>query len=192
MTTKAPLVVIVGSGFGGLAAAKGLRGARLIIRRRANDGEAVLAKDNTRNFTMAIEKAVYTAHARATGGRVGTAKSDDGQIDLKLDRPIEMGGKGNGTNPEQLFAAGYAACFIGALRVVAGKRHIRIPEDVAIDSAVSFDPFMSRSRSPWKSSQARKPTVMGEEFVLIQRKEDDSRSVLLLAMDLNQHCHENL
>jgi lipoyl-dependent peroxiredoxin len=71
---------------------------------------------------MAIEKAIYTARAKAMGGRVGTAKSDDGQIDLKLDRPVEMGGKGNGTNPEQLFAAGYAACFIGALRIVAGKR----------------------------------------------------------------------
>jgi lipoyl-dependent peroxiredoxin len=90
---------------------------------------------------MAIEKAIYTARAEATGGRVGTAKSDDGQIDLKLDRPVEMGGKGNGTNPEQLFAAGYAACFIGALRVVAGKLHIRIPEDVAINSAVSFGPL---------------------------------------------------
>jgi lipoyl-dependent peroxiredoxin len=90
---------------------------------------------------MAIEKAIYTARAKAMGGRVGTAKSDDGQINLKLDRPIEMGGKGNGTNPEQLFAAGYAACFIGALRVVAGKRHIRIPEDVAIDSEVSFGPL---------------------------------------------------
>jgi osmotically inducible protein OsmC len=90
---------------------------------------------------MAIEKAIYTARAKAMGGRVGTAKSDDGQINLKLDRPVEMGGKGNGTNPEQLFAAGYAACFIGALRVVAGKSHIRIPEDVAIDSAVSFGPL---------------------------------------------------
>jgi lipoyl-dependent peroxiredoxin len=94
---------------------------------------------------MAIEKAIYTARAEATGGRVGTAKSDDGQIDLKLDRPVEMGGKGNGTNPEQLFAAGYAACFIGALRIVAGKRHIRIPEDVAIDSAVSFGPLAGES-----------------------------------------------
>ena len=55
---------------------------------------------------MAIEKAIYTARATAMGGRVGTAKSDDGQINLKLDRPVEMGGKGNGTNPEQLFAAG--------------------------------------------------------------------------------------
>jgi len=90
---------------------------------------------------MAIENAIYTARARAMGGRVGTAKSDDGQINLKLDRPVEMGGKGNGTNPEQLFAVGYAACFIGALRVVARKRHIRMPEDVAIDSAVSFGPL---------------------------------------------------
>jgi Ohr subfamily peroxiredoxin len=90
---------------------------------------------------MTIEKVIYTARARAMGGRVGTAKSDDGQIDLKLDRPVEMGGRGDGANPEQLFAVGYAACFIGALRVVAGKRHIRIPEDVAIDSAVSFGPL---------------------------------------------------
>jgi lipoyl-dependent peroxiredoxin len=90
---------------------------------------------------MAIEKAIYTAHARVTGGRIGAAKSDDGQIDLKLDRPVEMGGKGEGTNPEQLFAAGYAACFIGALRVVAGKRHIRVSETVAVDSAVSFGPL---------------------------------------------------
>jgi lipoyl-dependent peroxiredoxin len=87
---------------------------------------------------MSIEKAIYTARAKAMGGRIGRVKSDDGQIDLKLDRPVEMGGKGNGTNLEQLFAAGYAACFIGALKVVAGKRNIRIPEDVAIDSAVSF------------------------------------------------------
>jgi osmotically inducible protein OsmC len=90
---------------------------------------------------MSIEKVIYIARAKAMGGRVGTAKSDDGQIDLKLDRPVEMGGKGNGTNPEQLFAVGYAACFIGALRVVAGERHIRIPEEVAIDSAVSFGPL---------------------------------------------------
>jgi Ohr subfamily peroxiredoxin len=90
---------------------------------------------------MSIEKVIYTARAKSMGGRVGSARSDDGQIDLKLDRPVEMGGKGNGTNPEQLFAAGYAACFIGALRVVAGKRHIRVPEEVAIDSAVSFGPL---------------------------------------------------
>ena len=90
---------------------------------------------------MSIENAIYTARAKAMGGRIGRVKSDDEQIDLKLDRPVEMGGKGNGTNLEQLFAAGYAACFIGALKVVAGKRNIRIPEDVTIDSAVSFGPL---------------------------------------------------
>jgi len=56
-----------------------------------------------------------------------------------------MGGKREGSNPEQLFAAGYAACFIGALRVVAGNRHIRISEDVAIDSAVSFGPLKEQA-----------------------------------------------
>jgi hypothetical protein len=79
---------------------------------------------------MAIEKAIYTGRAKAMGGRVGTAKSDDGQINLKLDRPVEMGGKGNGTNPEQLFAAGYAACFIGALRVV--QRQARVHRGLGI------------------------------------------------------------
>jgi osmotically inducible protein OsmC len=83
------------------------------------------------------------------GGRVGTAKSNDGPINLKLDRPVEMGGKGNGTNPEQLFAAGYPACFIGALRVVGGKRHIRIPEDVGLDSAVFLWPYKGTSGRIW-------------------------------------------
>src|ERR1700733_11071620 len=90
---------------------------------------------------MSIEKVIYTARAKAMGGRVGAAKSDDGQIDLKLDRPVEMAVKGKGANPEQLFAVGYAACFIGALRVVAGERHIRIPKGVAIDWGVSFGPL---------------------------------------------------
>ena len=90
---------------------------------------------------MAIEGVIYTARATATGGRVGTAKTDDGQLNLQLDRPKEMGGKGAGTNPEQLFAAGYAACFIGALKVVAGKRHMRVPQEVSIDSEVAFGPL---------------------------------------------------
>ena len=64
---------------------------------------------------MSIEKVICTARVKVIGGRVGTAKSEDGQSDLKLDRPVEMDGKGNCTNLEQLFAAGYAACFIGAL-----------------------------------------------------------------------------
>jgi lipoyl-dependent peroxiredoxin len=90
---------------------------------------------------LSIAKTIYTARAKATGGRTGTAKTADGQLDLRLDRPREMGGRGTGTNPEQLFAAGYAACFIGALKVVAGKQHIRVPEDVSIDSEVAFGPL---------------------------------------------------
>jgi osmotically inducible protein OsmC len=65
--------------------------------------------------------AIYTAHAHAVGGREGTAKTDDGHLDVKLGYPKSMGGNGEGTNPEQLFAAGYGACFLGALGLVARK-----------------------------------------------------------------------
>jgi Ohr subfamily peroxiredoxin len=89
---------------------------------------------------MALEKIVYTAHVTATGGREGTAKSDDGSLEVKLDTPKQMGGHNNGTNPEQLFAAGYAACFIGAMRFVAASRKEQIPADTFIESRVSFGP----------------------------------------------------
>jgi len=68
---------------------------------------------------MALEKVVYTAHAKATGGRDGIGKTDDGKLEVKLQLPKEMGGTGEGTNPEQLFAVGYAACFIGAFGPLA-------------------------------------------------------------------------
>ncbi len=89
---------------------------------------------------MALGKIVYTAHATATGGREGTAKSDDNKLDVKLGMPKQMGGKDDGTNPEQLFAAGYAACFIGAIKHVAQTQKIQLPEDLSINSAVSFGP----------------------------------------------------
>ncbi|MGI4829976.1 MAG: organic hydroperoxide resistance protein [Janthinobacterium lividum] len=89
---------------------------------------------------MALEKVVYTAHAVATGGREGVAKTDDGHLDVKLGLPKQMGGKDDGTNPEQLFAAGYAACFIGAIKFVAGTQKLKLPDDVSIDSSVSFGP----------------------------------------------------
>ena len=89
---------------------------------------------------MALEKVVYTAHAKATGGREGTAKTDDGLLDVKLGLPKQMGGKDDGTNPEQLFAAGYAACFIGAMKFVAGTQKIQLPADTSINSSVSFGP----------------------------------------------------
>lgn len=79
---------------------------------------------------------VYSAHAHTVGGRQGTAKSDDGHLDVKLAYPPALGGDGNGTNPEQLFAAGYGACFTGALGLVARNEKIALGEhsvDVTVD-----------------------------------------------------------
>ncbi len=84
---------------------------------------------------------VYTAHAHATGGREGQARSDDGLLDVKLVVPKAMGGMGGGVNPEQLFAAGYAACFLGALKFVAGKEKVAIPADTRVDGAVGIGPI---------------------------------------------------
>ncbi len=95
---------------------------------------------------MALDKVVYTAHALATGGRDGVAKSDDGKLDVKLDPPKVMGGGGTGTNPEQLFAAGYAACFIGAMKFVANTQKLKLPDDVSIDSDVSFGPLANGAK----------------------------------------------
>ena len=89
-------------------------------------------------MTTKIEKVVYQAHATATGGRDGSAKSSDGLLDVKLAVPKEMGGAGGGVNPEQLFAAGYSACFIGAMKFVAGQEKIALPADVSIDATVGI------------------------------------------------------
>ncbi len=91
---------------------------------------------------MSIPKVLYTAHATATGGRDGRATSSDGVLDIKLSTPRELGGAGGeGTNPEQLFAAGYSACFLGALRFVAGKENIALPADATIEGAVGIGPI---------------------------------------------------
>ena len=83
---------------------------------------------------------LYTAKAHVTGGRAeGHGRSDDGALEVDLRLPPEMGGTGGGTNPEELFAVGYAACFEGALGVV-GRRAKADTEDAAIDSAVSLSP----------------------------------------------------
>ncbi|UJF24923.1 organic hydroperoxide resistance protein [Suttonella sp. R2A3] len=82
---------------------------------------------------------LYSTLVKVNGGRSGTAKSDDGKLDITLDTPESLGGKGGpGTNPEQLFAAGYAACFIGATQLVAGKQGIDVPADFNIDSHVTL------------------------------------------------------
>ncbi|HET6835941.1 MAG TPA: organic hydroperoxide resistance protein [Acidimicrobiales bacterium] len=87
-----------------------------------------------------MTKVLYTAHAQVTGGRVnGHGRTSDGQLEVDLRVPEEMGGPGGGTNPEELFAVGYAACFEGAL--VAGARRRRLDAgDATIDSAVSLFP----------------------------------------------------
>jgi osmotically inducible protein OsmC len=81
---------------------------------------------------MTIE-AIYTAESTATGGgRDGHVKSSDGRLDFDTRPPKEMGGSGEGTNPEQLFSAGYAACFLGALRLVAGKAKVKLDDATGV------------------------------------------------------------
>ncbi|CAN7342509.1 organic hydroperoxide resistance protein [Trinickia sp. LjRoot230] len=88
---------------------------------------------------MSIEKVLYRAHARATGGRDGRAVVPASNLDLKLTTPRELGGAGgDGTNPEQLFAAGYSACFLGALKFVAAREKIALPADVSIEGSVGI------------------------------------------------------
>ena len=89
-----------------------------------------------------LEKVLYRAVATSTGGRDGRAISSDQVLDLKLTTPKELGGAGApGTNPEQLFAAGYSACFIGALKVVAAKEKAALPPDLAITATVGIGPI---------------------------------------------------
>ncbi|OCJ07975.1 peroxiredoxin [Rhizobium sp. AC44/96] len=82
-----------------------------------------------------IEKVLYTGKTHTTGGRDGLVRSDDAQLDVKLSPP---GTAQPGTNPEQLFAAGWSACFIGAMGLAAGKRKLRLPADTAVDAEVDL------------------------------------------------------
>ena len=84
---------------------------------------------------------LYTANATATGGRDGRAISSDQQLDVQLSTPRELGGAGGtGTNPEQLFAAGYSACFIGAMKFVAAAQKLALPADVSVQGQVGIGP----------------------------------------------------
>jgi len=84
---------------------------------------------------IAVEKVLYTAKTHTTGGRDGASQSSDGRLEVKLSSP---GGPGTGTNPEQLFAAGWSACFIGAMQVAAAERKVRLPADRAVDAEVDL------------------------------------------------------
>ncbi len=92
-------------------------------------------------MTTQLDKILYTAHAHTTGGRDGRSVTDDGILDVKLALPKVMGGAGGATNPEQLFAAGYSACFMGAIKHVAGLKKIAVPADAAIDASVDLGPI---------------------------------------------------
>jgi osmotically inducible protein OsmC len=84
-------------------------------------------------------KTLYTAHGSATGGREGQAATDTGNVKLVLNTPKELGGGGGeGTNPEQLFAMGYSACFLGALKFVAGKEKVKIPDDAKVSADIGI------------------------------------------------------
>ena len=85
--------------------------------------------------------ALYTAHGHATGGRDGEGASDDGKVKVKLSVPEGLGGDdGPGTNPEQLFSVGYSACFLGALKVVAGKEHVKLPPETKVSAEIGVGP----------------------------------------------------
>ena len=89
-----------------------------------------------------LQQTIYRGIATSTGGREGTATSNDGKLDLALSTPKELGGAGGeGTNPEQLFAAGYSACFIGALKHVAAAEKVALGKDVQITAEVAIGPI---------------------------------------------------
>ena len=84
---------------------------------------------------------IYKTQATATGGRDGAARSEDGSVDVKLVVPKEMGGPGgDGANPEKLFAAGYSACFLGAMKAVSAKVGVKVPADATVTAEVGFGP----------------------------------------------------
>lgn len=88
---------------------------------------------------MSIEKVLYRTQATAIGGREGSASSSDGALQVQLSTPRELGGAGGpGTNPEQMFAAGYSACFLGALKFVAGQEKLKLPDTTSVTGTVGI------------------------------------------------------
>jgi lipoyl-dependent peroxiredoxin len=108
-------------------------------------------------------RVLYTAHAHVTGGRVnGHGVSSDGALDVQLRPPVETGGPGGGTNPEQLFAVGYAACFEGALGAAARRERVEV-DDVAIDSRVSLMPTQDRGFAVGVEMDVTLPSIKDTE-----------------------------
>ncbi|EKN01408.1 MULTISPECIES: organic hydroperoxide resistance protein [Acidocella] len=90
---------------------------------------------------MSVKEVLYKAHGHATGGRAGKGATDDNKVNVTLSVPKGLGGDdGPGTNPEQLFSVGYSACFLGALKVVAGKEKVKLPEDTKVSAEIGIGP----------------------------------------------------
>ena len=87
-----------------------------------------------------LDQVLYTATVHTTGGRDGRSVADDQRLEVTLAVPPAMGGDGKGTNPEQLFAAGYSACFMGALKHVASQKQVKVPAESSIDASVLIGP----------------------------------------------------
>lgn len=116
-----------------------------------------------------MAKVLYTAEAHVTGGRVaGHGRTSDGALEVDLRTPSEMGGEGGGTNPEQLFAVGYAACFEGALAVVARRRKLEVG-DVEIDSKVMLVAGEDRVFTIAAELDVTLPSVEGDDAVELVR-----------------------
>lgn len=91
---------------------------------------------------MSVENVLYKTSMQSSGGREGSSKAADGSLELTLSTPKELGGAGgNGTNPEQLFAAGYSACFLGAMKFVAGRDKLPISSDTSVSATVGIGPI---------------------------------------------------
>ena len=126
---------------------------------------------------MAIDQAVYTAQATSTGGRAGSTKSSDGRISLNLSTPKALGGDdGPGTNPEQLFAAGYSACFIGAMKAVAAKQKISLPAEVSNTAEVAIGP-MSGKPGAFSITVAMKISIPGMDKAVAEKLVKDAHEV---------------
>jgi Ohr subfamily peroxiredoxin len=116
-----------------------------------------------------MSKAIYTAEAHVTGGRAeGHGRTSDGVLEVDLRLPSEMGGEGGGTNPEQLFAVGYAACFEGAIGAVARRQKLEAG-DVEIDSKVSLNPGPERTFILSVELDVTLPSVEGDAAVELVR-----------------------
>ncbi len=117
-----------------------------------------------------MSKVIYTAEAHVTGGRAeGHGKTSDGELEVDLRLPKEMGGEGGGTNPEELFAVGYAACFEGAIGAVARRQKLEAG-DVAIDSKVSLNPGPERTFILSVELDVTLPSVEGDAAVELVRE----------------------